>query len=299
MSSLSDLPQDELLRYALALGLIVDESTPQGELLRLVRERQDLLDSLDREVLVELIKWSRRAVHANATKEELAREIAAGRKMIFDGLSQGALYALCRLRNIDATPVETSEELTRKLHKAEGWMDRFRRKRNSWLGGLVNRWFLGGAPDKKGKEDGDYQFLPDAERGPSLEEQIQDKGFIGGIAERLRSSADDYVKEKLDEIERRIDRKLDEIDKRLSEWRDRELGNRLRIFKLTLAASVLVATVSLAYNLFSRLLLGGAPAPATKDVPAATAPGPEKSDTKPESKPAPADDKGGNEPRTQ
>jgi hypothetical protein len=60
--------------------------------------------------------------------------------------------------------------------------------------------------------------------------------------------ADDYVRQKLDEIEARIDKKLDEIDHRLGEWRDKEIANRLRIIKITLVASVVVAVLSLGYN---------------------------------------------------
>ena len=52
----------------------------------------------------------------------------------------------------------------------------------------------------------------------------------------------------MDEIEARIDRKLDEIDRRLSEWRDKEIANRIRILKVTLWASVIVAVCSLIYS---------------------------------------------------
>ena len=101
------------------------------------------------------------------------------------------------------------------------------------------------AVDPEGK--GTYQFLPE-EGGPSLREEIEHSGLMGGVARRLKGAADEYVAEKLDEIERRIDRKLDEIDRRLCEWRDREVSHRLRIIKITLAASVLVALLSLLYD---------------------------------------------------
>lgn len=258
MSSISDLPPDELLRYAQAMGLDVRAKTPHGELLRLVRERQDLLDSLDYSVLVELIKWTRRAVHENAGKEELAREIAESKKMTFDGLSHNALYALARLRNVAAAPQEPDAEIVRKLLKREKWMDKFRRKRNTWLGGMIGKYVFG--TESPVESTGEYQFLPADQRGPTLKEEIEERGLIGGLTGRIRGAADDYVKEKLDEIERRIDRKLDEIDRRLGEWRDRELVNRLRIFKLTLLATVIVALISLLYNLVNRVV-GGSAAP--------------------------------------
>ncbi len=57
---------------------------------------------------------------------------------------------------------------------------------------------------------------------------------------------------KLDEIELRIDQKLNEIDQRLAEWRDREVANRLRILKITLGFTVVVAVLSLLYNYAKR-----------------------------------------------
>jgi AAA+ ATPase superfamily predicted ATPase len=65
---------------------------------------------------------------------------------------------------------------------------------------------------------------------------------------RLKRSADEYLNQKLDEIESRIDRKLDEIDRRLAEWRDKEIANRIRILKITLWASVIVGAFSLIYS---------------------------------------------------
>ena len=77
---------------------------------------------------------------------------------------------------------------------------------------------------------------------------IENVGVVGGIAQKLRGAADLYVREKLDEIERRIDSKLDEIDRRLGEWRDQEVRNRLRIIKITLVTAIIVAVISLGYD---------------------------------------------------
>ena len=93
-----------------------------------------------------------------------------------------------------------------------------------------------------------YRFLPEEGRYPSLKEEIADEGVVGGIARKIRGVADDYVRQKLDEIEIRIDQKLDEIDTRLGEWRDREVANRLKIIKITLVGSILVALLSLGYK---------------------------------------------------
>jgi hypothetical protein len=107
--------------------------------------------------------------------------------------------------------------------------------------------------------EGEYRFLPD-EAAPSLRSHIEEQGVVGGIARKLRGVADDYVKEKLDEIEARIDRKLDEIDRRMAEWRDREVSNRLRIVKITLIASILVAAVGIGYDILKRRMHEPVPA---------------------------------------
>src|SRR5207248_1122537 len=97
----------------------------------------------------------------------------------------------------------------------------------------------------------DYQFLPPTQPGAagaaSVKQDIEEAGLFGGIASRVKKSADAYLNQKLDEIEARIDRKLDEIDRRLAEWRDKEIANRIRILKITLWASVIVSIVSLIY----------------------------------------------------
>src|SRR2546430_13668249 len=100
----------------------------------------------------------------------------------------------------------------------------------------------------------DYQFLPSQQAAPggagtassdrvataappppgTIKDEIEESGLLGGIAGRIKKSADAYVNQKLDEIESRIDRKLDEIDRRLAEWRDKEIANRIRILKITL-----------------------------------------------------------------
>jgi hypothetical protein len=103
----------------------------------------------------------------------------------------------------------------------------------------------------------EYQFLPPAGGEPSggvaqptatLKQEIEESGLFAGITSRLKKNADQYLNQKLDEIEARIDRKLDDIDRRLAEWRDKEIANRIRILKITLWASVIVGIVSLIYE---------------------------------------------------
>lgn len=79
------------------------------------------------------------------------------------------------------------------------------------------------------------------------------------VAERLRGAADSYIAAKMDEIEARVDAKLDHIEQRidrkivelheqLRELRDQEIRHRLRLLKLTLVFTVLVAVLSLGYK---------------------------------------------------
>jgi hypothetical protein len=85
-------------------------------------------------------------------------------------------------------------------------------------------------------------------------------------AERLRGAADSYIAAKLDEIEARVDAKLDhvearidakiiELHKQLRQIRDRELRHRLRLLKITLIFTVLVAILSLVYKWLAKYLV--------------------------------------------
>ena len=240
--SLSELPDDELAHYGGELGLPVDLDTPRGELLRLIRERQELLLELDRDALLDIVVWARLPVRRSAGKEVLANRISQIVKIRFDGLSDRGARALARLRGIALTDDDPRETIEKRLRRSEGLWARVRRKRRSVVGSMVSQWF-----EKEDKSDA-YCFLPETGGEASLKEDIEEAGVVGGIARKLRGVADQYVEQKLDDIEQRIDRKLDEIDHRLGEWRDREIANRLRIVKITLITAIIVAVVSLGYD---------------------------------------------------
>lgn len=241
-STLSDLPVDELAVYASELGLLVELSTPRGELLRRIRRRQELLLELDRAALLDLVVWARRPVRRSTSKEALAKEIAGITRVRFDGLSDRGLRALARLRDVQAFDNDPRQVVERRLRRQEGFWSRVRRKRRAVVGSLISK-ALEGA-----KVQGDYHFLPEDDAGASLKETIKDVGVVGGIAQKLRGAADVYIEQKLDEIERRIDAKLDDIDGRMAEWRDEEVKNRLRIVRITLVTAIVVAVLSLGYN---------------------------------------------------
>ncbi len=246
-SAISDLPVDELIAYGRTLGLELDARMGRGELLRRVRERQTLLAELDRQALLDIVVWARRPVRKSAGKEHLAREIASVKRVDFTGLSDRGLMALARLRGVAVSPKQSRKEIEHAIRDAEPFWDRVTRKRRQILGSLISQ-MIDGTGDVEPESEEAYRFLPEDGGAPSLKERIADEGVVGGLARTIRGVADDYVRQKMDEIEARIDGKLDQIDRRLAEWRDREIANRLKIIKITLIASILVALMSYGYT---------------------------------------------------
>jgi hypothetical protein len=218
-----------------------------------IHDRRQLIASLDREAMLDVVRWGRRPVTASATREQIAQEIVRIRSMKFGGLSQRGIVVLCRLRGIPVPDDAPIPVLVRTLKKKEGLFSKLNRKRRAALGSLVAN-IVG--EEESGSE---YQYLPSdspphsdapasGPRGATIKDEIEESGLFGGITNRIKKTADAYLNQKLDEVEARIDRKLDEIDRRLAEWRDKEIANRIRILKITLWASVVVAIVSLIYS---------------------------------------------------
>ena len=252
---LSDLPKDELENLAEEYGLDPADFRNRQHLVTAIHERRQMIAAMDREAMLDVIKWGRRPVTFNATKEQIAQEIARIRSMKFAGLSNRGLVVLAQMRGLPATNADPVPLLIKRLKKQEGLFARLNRKRRAMLGSIVSN-MIGDS-----SAAGDYQYLPPQQgASPSsstvappppvgtIKDEIEESGLFGGIAGRIKKSADSYVNQKLDEIESRIDRKLDEIDRRLAEWRDKEIANRIRILKITLWASVIVGVLSLIYS---------------------------------------------------
>jgi len=191
--------------------------------------------------------------------------------MRFEGLSQRGLVILAKLRGVRIGPSDEIPALVKKLKKQEGFFTRLNRKRRAMIGSIVSN-MLGESSEAAGASD--YQFLPPTDAAgpaaaagpanqalPSIKDEIEEAGLFGGIAGRIKRSADEYLNQKLDDIEARIDRKLDEIDRRLGEWRDKEIANRIRILKITLWASVIVGAFSLLYVYIKELVSPSVPLP--------------------------------------
>ncbi len=245
---LSELPRDELDHLADEYGLDPTRFKTRQHLVAAIHERRQMIAALDRDAMLDVIRWGRRPVTVNATKEQIAQEIARIRSMKFAGLSQRGLVVLARMRGVPCSPKDPVPLLVKRLKKQEGIFARLNRKRRAFLGSLVSRIVGDGAAAA------DYQFLPGDGPGPgaagasgagsavgpapssSIKEEIEESGLFGGITSRIKKSADAYVNQK-----------LDEIDRRLAEWRDKEVANRIKILKITLWASVVVAAFSLIY----------------------------------------------------
>ena len=247
---LGELPVDELNHLAENFGLDPADYPAKQNLVAALHERRQLISAMDRDAMLDVVRWGRRPIPINAGKEQIAIEIARIKLMKFDGLSPRGLAVIATMRGIKVEPNDPPVRLIRRLRKQEGLFQRLNRKRRAWIGGMISNML--GEPEK-GTE---YQFLP-AQPGAnapvtsarsSVKEEIEEAGVIGGLTSRIKKSADSYLNQKLDEIEQRIDRKLDEIDRRLADWRDKEIANRVRIMKITLWVSVIVALVSLIYS---------------------------------------------------
>ena len=262
---MSEMPREELDHLAEEFGLDPTRFELRQALVAAIHDRRQMIAAMDREAMIDVVRWGRRPVTVNATKEQIAQEIVRINSMRFIGLSQRGLVVLARLRGIEARDDDPVPALVKRLKKKEGLFSKINRKRRAMLGALVAK-IVG---DEEGPTD--YQFLPPAgsgtpagnvgtvayetpppagapQRPSSIKRDIEEAGLLGGITSRIKKSADSYVNQKLDEIEARIDRKLDEIDRRLAEWRDKEIANRIRILKITLWASVIVAACSLIYT---------------------------------------------------
>jgi hypothetical protein len=258
---LSELPRDELVNLAESLGLDSTRFKTQQVLVSAVHDRRQLIAGMDRQAMLDVVRWGRRPVTINATKEQVAQEIARIRSMRFGGLSYRGLLVVARLRGVETTEGDAAALVVRRLKRQEGIFSRLNRKRRAVLGGMVAS--IVGENDSPA----DYQFLPEPTTGDpnpavvgsakptSIKEEIEDSGLFGGISNRIKKGADQYLNQKLDEIEARIDRKLDEIDRRLAEWRDKEIANRLKILKITLWASVIVGIFSLIYAYVTQYLV--------------------------------------------
>src|SRR5207237_7340859 len=155
-----------------------------------IHERRQAIGAMDRDAMLDVVRWGRRPVSVNATKEQIAMEITRIKSMRFGGLSQRGLAVLATLRNAPVGGDEPVPVLIRRLKKQEGFFARLNRKRRTMLGSMIAR-MIGE------EEHSDYQFLPPTQPGAagaaSVKQDIEEAGLIGGIASRAKKSADSYL----------------------------------------------------------------------------------------------------------
>ena len=82
-----------------------------------VQDRQTLIANMDRQAMLDVIRWGRRPLAVNATLEQIAREIVCIKSMRFAGLSQRGLVVLARLRGIRRGRCKAVPELIQSLKK--------------------------------------------------------------------------------------------------------------------------------------------------------------------------------------
>src|SRR5690242_1997801 len=159
---LADLPRDELEHLAEEYGLDPTRFKRRQDLVAAIHDRRQMIASLDREAMLDVVRWGRRPVTANATKDQIAQEIARIRSMRFAGLSQRGLVVLARLRSVDALEQDDVPVLVKKLKRKEGFFGKINRKRRSWVASWVARMIGEGE-----SEAADYGYLPPAGQSTS------------------------------------------------------------------------------------------------------------------------------------
>src|SRR4051794_13596926 len=152
---LSEMPRDELDHLAEEYGLDPTRYKTRQHLVVALHERRQLIAAMSREAMLDVVRWGRRPVTMNATKEQIAQEIARIRSMKFAGLSQRGLVVLARMRGVPCGEGDAVPLLIKRLKRQEGIFSKINRKRRAMLGSLVSR-IVG--DDTTGAAD--YQFLP-------------------------------------------------------------------------------------------------------------------------------------------
>ena len=235
----------DLTRQAKRLGLTVADNCSDKELAKRLANRQEQIEGLDWGALMDIVSWAKHSVPTKPDKLSVAQIILAHKRAHYQGLSHRGLIAMTVLRNVRFKKTDSAKKLIARLKRSEGIRGFVLRRRDKWLGAMLSD-LLDAEPDIQG------QRSAQPPQQTTLREHIEEKGLIEGLGTGIRGAADSYLKDKMDEIEARIDYKLDEIDQRLAEWRNRELANRLRIIKITLIFSVVIALLSLLYTFIIR-----------------------------------------------
>src|SRR6476661_11242172 len=114
---LSEVPRDELEHLAEEYGLDPTAYKTRQHLVAALHERRQMIAAMDRDAMLDVIRWGRRPVTANATREQIAQEIARIKSMKFAGLSRRGLVVLARMRGIPCGEGDAVPLLIRRLKR--------------------------------------------------------------------------------------------------------------------------------------------------------------------------------------
>ncbi len=244
---MSENDDDRLIRlrhHAVRLGIDEVDKLSAEELAEALDDRLQLVEQIGRQPLADILLWADERVDDDESVHELAARVLRLRSSHYDGLSRNCLEALAHLHGVHIKDDDDAQRLRDRLEHRGGLGGRIRRARRKALSYLI------------GKIVGETEQDVAEEPRPRATDQVKRKGLVQGLSSYVRGSVDDYVAEKLDEIEKRIDRKLEDIDRQMDQWRRREVMHRLRIIRITLMATLVVAILSLLYEIVRRLMAG-------------------------------------------
>jgi hypothetical protein len=238
--TLEELSDVELRGLAEDLGLDPAAKETRSGLVARIRARQQSASGVSREELARILRWAGEEVTDFDAKDPLVRRFYRLNFRRTAGLSPEDLRIVARMHGMNFDEGTSPEALVRMIEtSARGWTDVLKRAGGRVVGLITKKAAANSSPD---------------EAAPPSEEQegVVSSSLKKGFKAALHFGMDDYVKEKLDEIEARIDRKLDELDRKMDEWRVREVRHRLRIITYTVIATVIVAVISIIYKYLVR-----------------------------------------------
>ena len=180
----------------------------QQVLVAAVHDRRQLIAGLDRQAMLDVVRWGRRPVTINATKEQIAQEIARIRSMKFAGLSHRGLLVLARPARRRGDRGRPAAAGGPQAEKTGGIFQ----PAESQAAGSA-RGDGGHASSEKTFRRPTTSFCPsraterqirqssDRPSPRPSKKRSRNPGLFGGISNRLKKSADVYLNQKLDEIE--------------------------------------------------------------------------------------------------
>ena len=238
---LEELSNSELRAAAEDIGLAPSRRETRTSLIERIRRRRAVIDAISREELARILRWAHVEVQDFNVKDVLVSRFYHVGFRKTDGLTLEDLRIVARMHEVPFEDSTSHGELAGLVQKQSGrWSEVFKRAGSRMVGFLARR-IIG--PDTEAEETVDGGEPTEGRVANSLKR---------GAKAALKFAVDDYVRDKLDEIEARIDHKLDDIDRKMNEWRTREIRHRLRILKITIVATVIVAAISLVYTLIKK-----------------------------------------------